>query len=99
MTLSDDVQQLGFEVGRGVSVAQHPGARAPSLLLTIDLGTSGRFESSIPAEGYEAADLEGTQVVCARRGDEVLVLAVHSHASGHVLVRPDRDVEDGSVVG
>jgi hypothetical protein len=29
----------------------------------------------------------------------VLVLAAHSHASGVVLVRPDRAVEDGSVVG
>jgi hypothetical protein len=53
----------------------------------------------MPRAGYEPGDLEGTQVVCAPRGDEVLVLAAHSHAGGVVLIRPDRDVEDGSVVG
>jgi hypothetical protein len=41
----------------------------------------------------------GRQVVCGLRGDEVLVLAAHSHAGGVVLVRPDRDVEDGTIVG
>jgi tRNA-binding EMAP/Myf-like protein len=99
MELSDQVQGLGLTVGRIVAVADHAGARAPSYLLTIDLGSQGRRECSIPRAGYEADALEGTQVVCALRGDEILVLAAHSHASGVVLVRPDRDVEDGSVVG
>ena len=97
--LSEEIQTLGLTVGRIVAVTAHPGARAPSHLLTIDLGPQGRHECSIPAPETDADDLQGTQVVCARRGDEVLVLAAHSHASGHVLVRPERDVEDGSVVG
>jgi hypothetical protein len=99
MELSDQVQGLGLTVGRIVAVAEHVGARAPSYLLTIDLGPQGRHECSIPRAGYEPHELEGTQVVCAPRGDELLVLAAHSHASGVILVRPDRDVEDGSVVG
>jgi tRNA-binding EMAP/Myf-like protein len=99
MELSAQVEGLGLTVGRIVEVVEHVGARAPSYLLTVDLGPQGRHECSIPRASYEPHDLEGTQIVCARRGDELLVLAAHSHASGIVLVRPDRDVEDGSVVG
>jgi tRNA-binding EMAP/Myf-like protein len=99
MELSDQVQELGLTVGRIVTVAPHVGARAPSYLLTVDLGPQGRRECSIPSAGYEPHGLEGTQVVCALRGDELLVLAAHSHASGVVVVRPDRDVEEGSIVG
>lgn len=99
MELSDQLQELGLTVGRIVAVTAHPGARAPSYLLTVDLGAQGRHESSIPSAGYEPNELEGLQVVCASRGDELLVLAAHSHASGVVIVRPDRDVEEGSIVG
>jgi hypothetical protein len=99
MELSDQVQELGLTVGRIVTVAEHVGARAPSYLLTVDLGPKGRHECSIPRAGYEPDELEGTQIVCAPRGDELLVLAAHSHASGVILVRPDRDVEEGSIVG
>ena len=99
MELSDQVQELGLMVGRIVEAAPHAGARAPSLLLTIDLGAQGTHECSIPGAGVEPDELEGTQVVCALRGDELLVLAAHSHASGVVLVRPDREVEEGSIVG
>lgn len=99
MELSDQVQELGLTVGRIVAVADHVGARAPSYLLTIDLGPKGRHECSLPSAGYEPQELEGTQVVCAPKGDELLVLAAHSHAAGIVLVRPERDVEEGSIVG
>lgn len=85
-------------VGRIVAVDEHAGARAPSYLLTVDLGPQGRHLCTVPHGLYGAGDLDGTQVVCARDGDDVLVLAAHSHAHGLVLVRPDREVEDGSVV-
>jgi tRNA-binding protein len=99
MGLSNEVQSIGLTVGRILTVAEHAGARAPSYLLTIDLGPQGLRESTMPRASYEPGELEGTQVVCASRGDELLVLAAHSHAGGVVLIRPDRDVEDGSVVG
>jgi hypothetical protein len=99
MELSEQLQELGLTVGRIVAVADHIGARAPSYLLTVDVGPQGRHECSIPKSGYEIGELGGTQIVCARRGDELVVLAAHSHAGGTVLLRPDRDVEDGSVVG
>jgi len=99
MALSDDLQRLSVMVGRVVEVAPLPGARAPAFLLTIDLGVQGRHECGIPGGDYAPEELEGTQVVCARDGDELVVLAAHSHSRGLVLLRPDRDVEDGSVVG
>ena len=98
MELSNEMQELGLTVGRIVAVSEHPGARAPSYLLTIDLGPAGLRECTLPRAEYTPAALEGTQVVCAARGGELLVLAAHSHASGVVLIGPDRVVEDGSVV-
>ena len=98
MTLAEELQRLGVAVGRVVAVTEHPGARAPAFLLTIDLGPQGRHECSVPRGDYDASELEGAQVVCARDGDEYALLAAHSHTHGAVLLRPDREVEDGSVV-
>ena len=85
-------------VGRVLSVEEHPGARAPSLLLTVDLGVHGRHEVVLPTGDYAEADLLGAQVLCRREADEVRVVGAHSHASGLALLRPDRKVEDGTLV-
>lgn len=85
-------------VGRVVSVEEHPGARAPSLLLTVDVGVHGRHEVVLPTGDYAPTDLMGAQVLCRREADEVRVVAAHSHASGLVLLRPNREVEDGTLV-
>ena len=85
-------------VGRIVSAVEHAGARAPSYLLHIALGPRGQLETSVERGSYEREELEGAQVVLALRGDEAVVLAARSHAAGLVLVRPDRGVEDGTVV-
>jgi hypothetical protein len=79
-------------------VDEHPGARAPSLLLTIDLGPHGRQEAVLSTGAYEAGELEGAQIVCRREPDGAVVVAAHSHATGLVLVRPDREVEAGTLV-
>jgi tRNA-binding protein len=92
------LQRLELVIGRVRAAEDHPGARAPSYLLTIDLGGHGTREASIPAGQYDRAALVGRQVVCAIEGDAVLVLGAHSHEYGVVLLRPDRDVEDGSPV-
>lgn len=86
-------------VGRIVRVAEHPGARAPSWLLEIDLGAHGRHEAPLARGGYGPAELEGRQVLVRREADgEVTVVGAHSHARGLVLLRPDGDVEEGAVV-
>lgn len=85
-------------VGRVVAVEEHAGARAPSFLLTLDLGTHGRHQVVLPTGAYEPAELEGAQVLCRREGAEVRVVEAHSHGHGLVLLRPDREVEDGTLV-
>ena len=77
---------------------QQPGARAPALLLTLDLGTYGTAETVIPAGRYDAEELVGTQLLCRREGDGAVVVAARSHASGDVLLRPAGDVEPGTLV-
>jgi hypothetical protein len=85
-------------IGRIVEVAETAGARAPSFLVTVDLGPHGRHEVVLPTGSYSPADLEGAQVLCRRDADEVVVAGAHSHGKGLVLLRPDREVEDGTVV-
>ena len=98
MSASDELQRLGLTVGRVVEARDHPGARAPSFVLTVDLG-SDRREATVALPGLTAEELVGRQVVCVSAEDELLVLAAQSHARGPVLLRPDEDVEDGSAVG
>ena len=85
-------------VGTIVGAAEHPGARAPSLLLTVDLGAYGVHESVLPTGSYEAAELEGTQLVCKRETDGAMVIGAHSHGTGFVLLRPAAEVEPGTLI-
>ena len=79
-------------------VEEHPGARAPSMLVVLDVGPRGTQELVVPTGDYEAADLEGAQLVCRLEADGPVAVGVHSHGKGFVLLRPDRPVEPGSVV-
>jgi hypothetical protein len=81
-----------------VGVDEHPGARAPSLLLTLDLGPHGTVEAVLATGAYEPAELEGTQLVCRRDPDGAVVVGALSHGAGLVLLRPEREVEPGTVV-
>ena len=96
--MSDEAQLPELLVGRVVAVEEHAGARAPAYLLQLELGPRGRVETSVERGSYEREELEGAQVVVVLRGEEALVLAARSHSAGLVLLRPDREVEDGTVV-
>ncbi len=85
-------------IGTIVGVDEHPGARAPSLLLTVDLGTYGTHEIVIPAGTIERDDLKGAQVACRRVEDGARIIGAHSHAAGFVPVRPWDDVEPGTLL-
>lgn len=98
MGASEDLQRLGLKIGRVVDAREHPGARAPSYVLTVDLGHERR-EATVALPAVAANELVGRQVVCVTAEDELLVLAAQSHAAGPVLLRPDGEVEDGSAVG
>jgi tRNA-binding EMAP/Myf-like protein len=84
-------------VGRVVAADDHPGARAPSYLLRIDVG-SREVEASVERGSYDRDALTGRQVVVALEGEEATVVAAHSHASGRILLAPDRDVDPGTIV-
>jgi tRNA-binding EMAP/Myf-like protein len=92
--MSDDLV-----IARVTAAEPHPGARAPSYLLRLDLGGRGEREATVEAGGYGSDELVGTQVVCALRGEELVVLAARSHAHGNVLLRPEHEVENGTVAG
>ncbi|HZQ80384.1 MAG TPA: hypothetical protein VFB25_00255 [Gaiellaceae bacterium] len=85
-------------VGRVLSVGDHPGARGPSFLLEVDLGPRGTREAQMEPGGYTKDGLEGTLVVLSIEEDEAIVLAARSHAAGPRVVRPDGDVEPGTLV-
>jgi hypothetical protein len=85
-------------VGTVVGVDEHAGARAPSLLLTLDLGAYGTHEVVLPSGTYQASELRGTQIVCRRDGEGAIVVGAHSHGSGFILLRPDREIEPGAIV-
>lgn len=65
-----------------------------------------RLDPELPGEPPHA---EGLDPLCVGEGEGgaehpapcsgIPILAAHSHASGVVLVRPDREVEEGSIVG
>ena len=95
---SQELQALDLVVGRVVAASEHPGSRAPSLLLTVDLGPRGERQASVLSPNYEPRELVGRQVVCAVGDEDAVVLGAHSHAAGIVLVAPDREVEDGTAV-
>jgi hypothetical protein len=84
-------------VGRVVAVGDHPGARAPSYLLRLDLGPRGVIEAQMQPNGHSKESLEGTLVV-ASLGDEAIVVCARSHAHGSVLLRPEQEVEPGTIV-
>lgn len=85
-------------VGTIVGVDEHPGARAPSLLLTVDLGPYWTEEAVLPTGSYEPSELQGTQGVCRRDPDGAVVVGAHSHGKGFVLLHPAGNVEPGTLV-
>ncbi|HEV2591476.1 MAG TPA: hypothetical protein VGU02_06235 [Gaiellaceae bacterium] len=83
--------------GRVLSVNDHPGARAPSFLLRVDLGGRGEREAQMEPGDYDKDELVGRTVIVSIADDEAIVLAARSH-DGSRLVVPDGDVPPGTVV-
>ena len=83
--------------GRVVSVSDHPGSRGPSYLVEIDLGGRGTRQAQMEPGSYAKDELEGTLVVVSLEEDEAIVLQARSHG-GPRLLRPDGDVEPGTLV-
>ena len=82
-------------VARVLEVSDHPGSRAPSYLLRVDLGGRGEREAQMEPGDYDKDELVGTLLIVSIEEGEPIVLAARSHA-GPKLVRPDGDVEPGT---
>ena len=103
----EEFERLRLTVGRIVDVQEFAEARVPAWKLTIDFGEHGVRRSSAQITRYPGEDLLGRQVVCvlgfepkriAGFESEVLVLGAMTEDLGVVLLRPDRDVADGTPV-
>jgi hypothetical protein len=98
MEPAQQIQELDLAVARVTAAEAHPGARGHSSLLSLDLGGRGTRRTPAPIALDDAEALIGSQIVCALGGEDTVVLAVHPHDAGLVLLRPEREVEDGSPV-
>ena len=83
-------------MGRVLAVNDHPGSRGPSYLVRVDLGGRGEREAQMEPGEYAKDELAGTLVVVSL-DDQPIVLCARSHA-GPRLVRPDAEVEPGTIV-
>ena len=104
-----EFERLQLAVGVVSQVEDFPEARNPAYKLTIDFGPEiGSRRSSAQLTHYSKESLLGRQVVCvlgfepkriAGFKSEALVLGAYSREHGVVLLRPERDVEQGSAIG
>jgi tRNA-binding protein len=103
----EEFERLQLAVGRITDVEDFPEARQSPYKLVIDFGPRGTRRSSAQITHYTKAELIGRQVVCvlgfepkliAGFTSDVLVTGAISDAHGVVLLRPDKDVEDGASI-
>jgi len=105
----EDFEQVEIRVGTVLDVQPFPKARKPAYQLTIDFGPHGTRRSSAQLTTlYQPPDLLHKQVVAvinfppkqvANFFSECLVLGVVGNAGEVVLLRPDREVENGLRIG
>jgi tRNA-binding protein len=105
----DEFERLELRVGVITEVQEFPEARVLAYKLTVDFGVDvGTRRSSAQLRHYPKDAILGRQVVCvlgfpvkriAGFPSEVLVLGAYSAEHGVVLLKPDQEVEPGSVIG
>ena len=109
MATFDDFEKLDIRVGTIISAKNFEKARKPAYQLEIDFGEEiGVKRSSAQITGHYAADeLPGKQVLAvvnfpprqiANFFSEVLVLGTYSEG-GVVLIKPDKPVKNGDMLG
>ena len=104
----EDFQEVDFRVGTIVTAEDFPEANKPAYKLTIDFGDLGIKQSSAQiTTRYKAEDLVGKQVMAvfnfppmkiAGFKSEVLVLGATPEANDVVLLSPENNLPNGSVV-
>jgi len=104
----EDFQKIDLRVGTIVKVEPFPEARKPAYKLTIDFGALGTKQSSAQiTKRYNADELIGRQIVAvfifppkkvAGFKSEVLVLGATPEEDDVVLLSPENQLPNGSVV-
>jgi tRNA-binding protein len=104
-----DFEKICIRVGTVTDAQPFPKAKKPAYKLTIDFGTFGIKHSSAQiTELYDVNELIGIQVVAvvnfppkqiADFFSECLVLGVYNESNDVVLLKPDRLVQNGGIVG
>ncbi|WP_424963074.1 tRNA-binding protein [Ekhidna sp.] len=106
----DDFAKIDMRVGTIVKAKEFPEARKPAYILTIDFGPDiGIRKSSAQITTlYNKKRLKGEQVIAVvnfppkRIGpfiSECLVMGIYNEQNDVVLLRPQREVMNGSKVG
>lgn len=104
----EDFQKIDLRVGTILKADSFPEARKPAYKLTIDFGELGiKLSSAQITKRYKAEELIGRQIVAvfnfppkkvAGFKSEVLILGATPDADDVVLLSPENELPNGSVV-
>lgn len=104
-----DFEKINICAGTIIEATDFPAARKPAYQLTIDFGPLGIKRSSAQiTHHYNKEELIGKQVVAvlnfpvkqiASFFSECLVLGVYDTEGQVVLVKPDKEVQNGGKIG
>ena len=104
-----DFEKINICAGTIIEATDFPSARKPAYQLSIDFGPMGIKRSSAQiTHHYNKEDLIGKQVVAvlnfpskqiATFFSECLVLGVYDPEGNVVLLKPDKEVQNGGKIG
>ena len=104
----EDFAKLELRIGTIKEAENFPEAKIPAYKLRIDFGSFGKKWSSAQiTENYSLIDLVGRRIIAAMNlgnkvigpfKSEVLVMGVEDNNGNIVLIEPDGDIENGSLV-
>lgn len=104
----EDFAKLELRIGTIKEAENFPEAKIPAYKLRIDFGSFGKKWSSAQiTENYSLIDLVGRRIIAAMNlgnkvigpfKSEVLVMGAEDNNGNIVLIEPDKEIENGSVV-
>lgn len=108
MVSIEDFKKIELRVGKITDVQEHPTARNPMYILTIDFGKEIGIRTIVAGirDRYQSDELLGKKIVCvvnldpkrvANVDSNGMILAAENNDVLSLLV-PDRDIDEGSWV-
>ncbi len=105
----NDFEKIEIKTGTIIAVEDFPKAKKPAYKLKIDFGKYGIKQSSAQiTDHYTKEELAGKQIVAvinfppkqiADFFSECLVLGVYDENNQVILLRPDKQVQNGQTIG